>query len=157
MKCSLLPCLFPSRTLKKRGKGRGWGLGGGNQGDHHAGDDNFAVQANTSCCCVNIKGSRPEWCISSMIYSGDTPFWSETLDYVMMKCSLLLCLCSPAEFRRRGISAAVVPLKKKQKLDHLCLFPCCGGLMSSYPMPALSRSGREFPKTCRWMDTKKRC
>ena len=27
-----------------------------------------------------IEGSRPEWCISSMIYSGDTPFWSETLD-----------------------------------------------------------------------------
>ena len=28
----------------------------------------------------NVEGSRPEWCISSMIYSGDTPFWSETLD-----------------------------------------------------------------------------
>ena len=27
-----------------------------------------------------IEGSRPEWCISSMIYSGDTPFWSETLE-----------------------------------------------------------------------------
>ena len=25
-------------------------------------------------------GSRPEWCISSIIYSGDVPFWSETLD-----------------------------------------------------------------------------
>ena len=25
-----------------------------------------------------IMGSRPEWCISSMIYSEDTPFWSET-------------------------------------------------------------------------------
>ena len=28
----------------------------------------------------NIKGSRPEWCISSMICSGDTPFWWKTLD-----------------------------------------------------------------------------
>ena len=28
---------------------------------------------------VSIVGSRPEWCISSMIYSGDTPFWSRTL------------------------------------------------------------------------------
>ena len=28
----------------------------------------------------NIEGSRPEWCISSMIYSRDTPFWSGTLD-----------------------------------------------------------------------------
>ena len=29
---------------------------------------------------VHIEGSRPEWCISSMIYSRDTPFWSGTLD-----------------------------------------------------------------------------
>ena len=28
----------------------------------------------------NDEGSRPEWCISSMIYSGDIPFWSETLE-----------------------------------------------------------------------------
>ena len=27
-----------------------------------------------------MEGSRPEWCISSMVYSGDTPFWSETLN-----------------------------------------------------------------------------
>ena len=31
-------------------------------------------------CQLYVEGSRPEWCISSMIYSGDTPFWSETLD-----------------------------------------------------------------------------
>ena len=29
---------------------------------------------------VYFEGSRPEWCISSMIYSGDAPFWSGTLD-----------------------------------------------------------------------------
>ena len=28
----------------------------------------------------DIKGSQPECCISSMMYSGDIPFWSETLD-----------------------------------------------------------------------------
>ena len=28
-----------------------------------------------------IEGSQPEWCISSMMYSGDTPIWSETLEY----------------------------------------------------------------------------
>ena len=28
---------------------------------------------------LHFKGSQPEWCISSMMYSGDTPFWSETL------------------------------------------------------------------------------
>ena len=31
-------------------------------------------------CCFHFKGSRPEWCISSMIYSRDIPFWSKTLD-----------------------------------------------------------------------------
>ena len=29
---------------------------------------------------VKIEGSWPEWCILSMIYSRDTPFWSETLE-----------------------------------------------------------------------------
>ena len=29
---------------------------------------------------LQIEGSRPEWCILSMIYSRDTPFWSETLE-----------------------------------------------------------------------------
>ena len=29
---------------------------------------------------AHIEGSRPKWCISSMIYSRDTPFWSGTLD-----------------------------------------------------------------------------
>ena len=28
---------------------------------------------------LHFEGSRPEWCISSMRYSRDTPFWSETL------------------------------------------------------------------------------
>ena len=35
------------------------------------------------CLCKyfpsHIEGSRPKWCISSMTYSGDTPFWSEIL------------------------------------------------------------------------------
>ena len=29
---------------------------------------------------ITLEGSRPEWCISGMIYSRDTPFWSETFD-----------------------------------------------------------------------------
>ena len=28
------------------------------------------------------EGSRPEWCISSMIYSRDTPFWSESHEWM---------------------------------------------------------------------------
>ena len=35
------------------------------------------------CMRTHIKGSGPEWCISSMIYSGDTPFWFGTLDMHM--------------------------------------------------------------------------
>ena len=43
----------------------------------------------TYCCTLStschrslqyIEGSQPEWRISSMIYSRDTPFWSGTLD-----------------------------------------------------------------------------
>ena len=34
---------------------------------------------------INIEGSRLEWCISGMIYSGYTPFWSETLDILQMQ------------------------------------------------------------------------
>ena len=30
------------------------------------------------CSLSYIESSRPEWCISSMMYSRDTPFWSET-------------------------------------------------------------------------------
>ena len=40
------------------------------------------VTENTS---LNIEGSRPEWCISSLIYSRDTQFWSETLSMVAKK------------------------------------------------------------------------
>ena len=31
----------------------------------------------------NFEGSQPEWCISSMIYSRDTPFWPGTLDVML--------------------------------------------------------------------------
>ena len=31
---------------------------------------------------ANIEGSRPDWCISSMTYSRDTPFWSGTLNII---------------------------------------------------------------------------
>ena len=29
-----------------------------------------------------VVHTGPEWCLSSMIYSKDTPFWSETLDMI---------------------------------------------------------------------------
>ena len=29
---------------------------------------------------LHFEGSQPEWCISSRIYSRDTPFWPETLE-----------------------------------------------------------------------------
>ena len=34
---------------------------------------------------TQCEGSRPEWRISSMIYSRDTPFWSGTLDIITNK------------------------------------------------------------------------
>ena len=34
---------------------------------------------------IYIEGYQPEWYISTMIYSGDTPFWSETLDIFIKK------------------------------------------------------------------------
>ena len=36
----------------------------------------------------NIQGSQPEWCSSSIIYSTDTPFWSETLGLCCWLCQL---------------------------------------------------------------------
>ena len=36
-------------------------------------------------CAEQFEVSRLEWCISSMVYSGDTPFWSETLDMQIQK------------------------------------------------------------------------
>ena len=37
-------------------------------------------QANKLYKYSHIEGFRPKWCISTMIYSRDTPFWSEILD-----------------------------------------------------------------------------
>ena len=44
--------------------------------------------------CFNVEGSRPEWCISGMIYSRDAPFWSGTLVIFHYCClSLYVCVC----------------------------------------------------------------
>ena len=62
-------------------------------------------------CCLNntcilsalhlcIEGSRPEWCISSMIYSGDIPFRSEILDISCLMFDLHLSLvCTTPIYR----------------------------------------------------------
>ena len=42
------------------------------------------VLAMVGRCLLHIKGSRPEWCISTMIYSRDTPFRSGTLDIIQL-------------------------------------------------------------------------
>ena len=34
---------------------------------------------------VHFEGSRPEWGISSMMYSRDTPFWLETLEILLAR------------------------------------------------------------------------
>ena len=83
-----------------------------------AGTPTFAKSEVASLCGTHIKGSRPEWCISNMIYSRDTPFWTETLDIRPYFCHRLwtspywlrrVCphrcrqlLCSGAEHRDAG-------------------------------------------------------
>ena len=36
----------------------------------------------------DIEGYQPEWCISSMIYSRDIPFWSKILDMYLDKATV---------------------------------------------------------------------
>ena len=42
-----------------------------------------------------IEGSRPEWCVSSMVYSRNTPFWSGTLD-MQVPCLNVQKKCTPS-------------------------------------------------------------
>ena len=44
---------------------------------------------------VYFEGFRPEWCISSMIYSRDTPFGLETLD-LFVSCQYSIKVLLPA-------------------------------------------------------------
>ena len=37
---------------------------------------------------LHIKGSRPEWCISTIYHAWETPFWSGTLDILTNSISL---------------------------------------------------------------------
>ena len=39
----------------------------------------YTTQVQYMALSRKFEGSQPEWCISSMIYSRDTPFWSGTL------------------------------------------------------------------------------
>ena len=48
----------------------------------------YTISCVCLCECVHIEGSRPEWCISSMIYSRDRPFWSGTLDIYQCEYSI---------------------------------------------------------------------
>ena len=52
-----------------------------------------------------IKGSRPEWCISSLIYSKDTPFWLETLDMQLNRhilcCNIIRSNCLLAQAKSK--------------------------------------------------------
>ena len=42
----------------------------------------WIVHCETAYLIENIEGFQPEWFFSTMIYSQDTPFWSETLNMV---------------------------------------------------------------------------
>ena len=47
-----------------------------------------------------FEGSQPDWCISSMIYSRDTPFWSEALN--------LFCMCNIEKYHRSKITIIII-------------------------------------------------
>ena len=55
---------------------------------------NQAIVIHTSHYNYIFEGSRPEWCISSMIYSRDTPFWPGTLDLVGITLHQSMHRCS---------------------------------------------------------------
>ena len=46
------------------------------------------------------EGSRPEWCISSMIHSRDTPFWSGTFAWFVSRRTPVSCaVCCRIDIR----------------------------------------------------------
>ena len=49
----------------------------------------FSLTHSFPLLLFHIEGSQPEWCISRMIYSGDTPSWSENLDMHCCEMHLL--------------------------------------------------------------------
>ena len=81
------------------------------------------MQMYMSTVCERICACMlrvPEWCISSMIYSRDTPFWSETLDmYVDVRVQVshkLIChsrrlsysiksICTNKEMNKKALNA----------------------------------------------------
>ena len=61
-------------------------------GDGH--DDGSYANDGGGNCDKNvddddIEGSRPEWCISSMIYSRDIPFYLGTMDMLIRLANLI--------------------------------------------------------------------
>ena len=59
------------------------------------------------CCGLDIEGSQPEWCISSMTNRRDTPFWSDTIDMIHGHCS---CVFKEAMEMKHQCSYHTVPL-----------------------------------------------
>ena len=77
---------------------------------------------NVMCVCAQIdhfEGFRPEWCISSMIYSRDTPFWSGTLN-------LFCCMHSKVTFCSSAVGHGLTNHKKYKLFElqdiavHVC-------------------------------------
>ena len=55
---------------------------------------------------LNIEGSRPEWCISTIYHAWDTPFWSGTLD---MQPTQLLLMMDPRLMNKAHLVPQVEP------------------------------------------------
>ena len=65
----------------------------------------YTQKKHFSLTWTKIEGSRPEWCISSMIYSTDTPFWSGTLQ-MQLKSGFDFCTCFSSQCMPRCAESA---------------------------------------------------
>ena len=96
-------------------------------------------RVSTLCCLFDCsltsisRGFRPEWCISSMIYSRDTLFWLGTFDFLYKRWfwgnneiavneifrfdTQLIWVCKIHSDRHWGIKT-----EKKVRLGYVCLF-----------------------------------
>ena len=84
----------------------------------------------------DIEGSRPEWCISSMVYNRDTPFWLETPDIQISTKPALFCIpkldvwggrggggggAQGREHHKREVSAYMSPSYPTLEVATICL------------------------------------
>ena len=103
----------------------------------------------------HIEGSRPEWCISSMMYSRDTTLWSETLDIALVshgkyaRLKVMLEEKFPVYLGAGSAETAAVAATPRYKLQ-LSIAASCGQCTDA--RPTSSSTDPVWPG-CRWLAT----